>query len=113
MYGTNIIVSESTKLQAGNDLAFREIDLVAVKGKQLPVPIYELMIADDCEGRAQFNEALKFYRDRKFDNALQIFSSLSEQKRDPVSSLYVGRCYEFIAEPPEEIWDGVFIAKSK
>jgi adenylate cyclase len=113
MYGTHIIVSESTKLLAGDDLPFREIDLVAVKGKQLPVPIYELMIVDDSEGRALFGEALKCYRNREFEAALQLFEVLSAKMHDKVSALYAERCREFIGQPPPMEWDGVFVAKTK
>jgi adenylate cyclase len=113
MYGTHIIVSESTRVQAGEGLPFREIDLVAVKGKQQPVPIYELMVDGDSEGRVEFSDALKLYRSREFASALQKFEELSTQKHDHVSTLYAERCREFIAEPPPVEWGGVFVAKTK
>jgi len=113
MYGTHIIVSESTKVMAGSDLPFREIDLVAVKGKQLPVPIYELMVADDPSLRAEFGEALRLYKNREFPAALEMFERLYNQNNDNVSKLYAGRCLDFIASPPPQDWDGVFVAKSK
>lgn len=113
MYDTHIIVSQSTKLLAGSDLPFREIDLVAVKGKRQPVPIYELMIADDSEMRDEFGDALGLYRNREFAAALRMFDDLYVQKRDYVSNLYAGRCREFIAAPPPAGWDGVFAAETK
>src|SRR5205814_4619482 len=41
-YGTQLIVSEATYLAASADadLVFRDLDLIRVKGKQLPVKIY-------------------------------------------------------------------------
>lgn len=113
MYGTHIIVSESTKLLAGNDLPFREIDLVAVKGKQHPVPIYELMVGDDGEVRSAFGDAFRLYRNREFAAAVQMFDDLSSHKQDHVSSLYAARCREFIVAPPATEWDGVFVANTK
>lgn len=113
MYGTHIIVSQSTKLLAGSDLPFREIDLVAVKGKQQPVPIYELMIADDREMRSGFGEALRLYRNREFTAALQMFNKMYADKKDNVTALYIERCRGFISSPPSIEWDGVFVAKSK
>ena len=113
MYGTHIIVSQSTKLLAGSDLLFREIDLVAVKGKQLPVPIYELMVSDDSMIRGVFGDALRLYRNREFAASLPMFEDLSTQKMDHVSGLYSERCREFIASPPPVEWDGVFVAKTK
>jgi adenylate cyclase len=113
IYGTHIIVSESTREQAGRDLHFREIDLVTVKGKLKPVPIYELMVVDDTELKSGFAEALGYYRNREFTAALQMFENLYVQKEDQVSSIYTKRCRDFIADPPSEDWDGVFEAKSK
>lgn len=113
MYGTHIIVSESTKLLAGNDLPFREIDLVAVKGKRQPVPIFELMAVDDSALRDEFDNALRLYRNREFIASVQIFENLCTQKQDHISNIYVGRCKEFIASPPPEEWNGVFVAKTK
>ncbi len=113
MYGTHIIVSESVKLQSGSDLLFREIDLVAVKGKQQPVPIYELMADDDGVLRCTFGDALRLYRLRDFTAALRMFDDLSTRKQDHVSSLYVGRCREFILVPPPVEWNGIFVVKTK
>ncbi len=113
MYGTHIIVSESTKLLAGKGLTFREIDLVAVKGKHHPVPIYELMVVVDNKMKSTFDEALRLYRNREFVVAEQLFEELATGKKDSVSNIYVERCREFIAVPPPEDWDGVFVAKTK
>lgn len=113
IYGTHIIVSEYTRQSAGSDLPFREIDLVTVKGKRHPVPIYELMIDDDGEVRSAFADALSLYRNREFAAALQMFVDLCATRKDPVSGLFVERCREFIAAPPPEEWDGVYVAKTK
>ncbi|MEI7817799.1 MAG: adenylate/guanylate cyclase domain-containing protein, partial [Desulfuromonadales bacterium] len=113
MYGTHIIVSESTKLLAGKDLHFREIDLVAVKGKQQPVPIYELMSGGESVSMTMFSEALRLYRSREFSAALLLFDDFCSQKEDRVSSIYIERCSEFIINQPPEEWNGVFVANLK
>jgi adenylate cyclase len=43
VYGTNIIVNESTYEIVKDHFITRELDLIRVKGKKLPVRIYELM----------------------------------------------------------------------
>jgi adenylate cyclase len=43
MYGTNIIISEYTYEKVKDKVVARELDLVRVKGKTLPVRIYELI----------------------------------------------------------------------
>ncbi len=43
VYGTNIIVSENTYEMVKDSVVVRELDLIRVKGKELPVKIFELM----------------------------------------------------------------------
>lgn len=43
VYGTNIIISEFTYEHVRDQVVVRELDLIKVKGKELPVRIYELL----------------------------------------------------------------------
>ena len=43
VYGTNIIISEATYEYVKEHIVARELDLIRVKGKELPVKIYELV----------------------------------------------------------------------
>ncbi|HPX47966.1 MAG TPA: adenylate/guanylate cyclase domain-containing protein, partial [Treponemataceae bacterium] len=43
IYGTMIIVSESTYALTKDQFVFRELDTIRVKGKNRPVVIYELL----------------------------------------------------------------------
>ncbi len=43
VYGTNIIISEYTYQYVKDDVIARELDLIRVKGKEMPVKIYELI----------------------------------------------------------------------
>ena len=42
-YGVNLIISDSTKAKLNEEFITRELDLVAVKGKEKPIKIYELL----------------------------------------------------------------------
>ncbi len=118
-YGTRIIVSEFTQRAAGSEFITREIDWVKVKGKKLPVRIFELM----GEGQARpelieilklWNEAFTFYHQRDFTNALGCFQRvLTLSPDDEPSKLYVERCQDYLSESPSPDWDGVFEMKSK
>jgi len=46
-YKTGIIISEFTYQYVKEDVVIRELDLIRVKGKALPVKIYELMAIRD------------------------------------------------------------------
>ena len=110
LYGVSVIVSDETRHRAEKGFSFREIDLVRVKGKKKPVAVYELMM-EGSEVAGSFATALKRYRERDFEAALGIFEHLGAN--DSVSALYAGRCREFLAQPPAQGWDGVYVAQTK
>ena len=60
-----------------------------------------------------FSEALKVYRAKGFQNALDIFTGLLGEHSDPVAKLYAERCREYLQMPPPPDWDGVFISIKK
>ncbi len=112
-YGTHILVSEDTRNQVKQGgFTFREVDRVKVKGKLLPIVMYELMI-NNTEILQRFEEGLEMYRCKKFQSARAIFDELAAQYKDGPSILYSGRCAEYLETPPPENWDGVYTAKSK
>jgi adenylate cyclase len=112
-YGSHILVSEDTRNAVKSEqMCFREVDRVRVKGKQLPVVMFELMTAN-MEILPLFEEALTLYRTRKFGEAADKFKSLHEQFSDSVSALYAARSEDYLVSPPPDDWDGVYTAKSK
>jgi tetratricopeptide (TPR) repeat protein len=61
-----------------------------------------------------YNEGLKLYRERKFNEALKYFEEALKLKPDDgPSKLYVERCKMLIDNPPPEDWDGVFTMTTK
>lgn len=112
-YSTHILVSEDTHKQVpAGHFTFREVDRVKVKGKQLPVVMYELMIAK-YELLPKFEAALEQYRAKSFTAAKVAFDELAAQYDDGPSRLYSSRCDEYLLQPPPADWDGVYTAKAK
>ena len=111
-YGTQVLVSEATKSQAGEGFEFREVDLVRVKGKKEPVAVYQLL-TEQSESLREFAGALALYRAKEFARAAELFTGIAAKSGDRVSELYLSRCVEFSANPPPEPWDGVYVAQSK
>jgi adenylate cyclase len=117
-YGTNIVISEFTRKQIPEDMVCRELDLVAVKGKKEPVRIFELVavvatteIRDRIE---MYNKGLALYKERRFVEAKAAFEAVLEKyPGDGPSETYVERCETLAVEPPPEVWDGVFVMKTK
>ncbi|MCG2813942.1 MAG: adenylate/guanylate cyclase domain-containing protein, partial [Thermodesulfovibrionales bacterium] len=112
-YGTHIILSEFTAEKVKDKFMLREIDLTRVVGKEKPVAIFELMTNGNAKLADGFSEALKVYRAKGFQNALDIFTGLLGEYSDPVAKLYAERCREYLHTPPPPDWDGVFISSKK
>ncbi len=61
-----------------------------------------------------YNEGLKLYRERKFEEALGYFKKALEiDPEDGPSKLYVDRCEMLMKNPPPADWDGVFTMTTK
>ncbi|NQZ00145.1 MAG: CHASE2 domain-containing protein [Bdellovibrionales bacterium] len=118
-YGTRIIISEFTYADVKDDFVCREIDLVRVKGKVEPVKIYELVgegsvPKEKADLVKKFAEGYALYHSMKFSEAIDTFNqALSIEPDDECSKLYIKRSEDFIASPPPEDWDGVFVMTSK
>ena len=125
-YGTNIIISESTKqeleLKSENSIQdsfrFRELDIIKVKGKIKPIAIFQLIIPGDKLDNYKliddYNKALSNYRSRNFTESLKLFKLILEfLPGDVPSTHYVDRNSFYIKNPPSAEWDYVYTAESK
>ena len=118
-YGTRIIISEFTQKAVGDSFVVREIDWVKVKGKKLPVRIFELMSegAPSAEQKSllePWNTGFQQYHNKEFEAAIQSFTqALNISPNDEASKMYVERCQDLLREPPPADWDGVFTMTTK
>jgi len=113
-YDVGIIASESTYNLVKNSFNFRKLDKVRVKGKKIPITIYELCVEYDEKFTKQFEKALELYFNRKFTEARKEFEKAREIKKDDLPSrLFMDRCSEHIKNPPGSDWDGSYEIKSK
>jgi adenylate cyclase len=112
-YGTKIIISENTYHAIKDHFICREVDKVRVKGKKIPVRIYELIDKRrfDAQLKAAIDEyetAYSFYTAKDFLKAKDYFTRSSELfYGDSLSQLYIDRCNYYLEHPPSEDWDGV------
>ncbi|HLF93845.1 MAG TPA: adenylate/guanylate cyclase domain-containing protein [Planctomycetota bacterium] len=117
-FGTDVIVSEATYLPAKGHLEVREVALIKVKGKKVPVRIYELLglkgevPAERLEAARKFEQGLAELRARRFQAAWEIFLGLS-QRKDRAAETYLKVCEEYIHEPPPSDWDGSYQMETK
>lgn len=116
IYLSRIIVSESTREKAGSTFIFRPLDLVAVKGRERSVKIFQLLgLESDANAAANLKiaqmteKALAFYLDRNWREAYTEFQRiLQDFDNDYIAEIFMNRCRELNDNPPGPDWDGVF-----
>ncbi len=119
VYGTRIVVGESTQSMVGDGMVFRLLDYVAVKGKSKGAAIYELVgrAGDVDRANVEFIEryetGITAYLSRRWEEAIEIFSECLVRREDQACRLLVKRCRTFEKQPPPENWNGVFEMASK
>jgi len=118
-YHVQCVVSESTYLATKAQFLYREIDRIRVKGKTLPVTIYELLDWARNESLyteriVRFSEALTAYRRQEWHEAIELFTKIKEKfPDDGPSETFIDRSQELMEAPPERNWDGVYEMKTK
>lgn len=120
VYGTPIVIGETTRVEAGSAFNYRELDSVALKGRGEPLVIYEVVgHADQLDPEREqvlkrYQCGLDLYRSRRWREAQEIFGALQAAAPDDgPTALYLRRSTEFCANPPPADWNGVNVAKTK
>jgi adenylate cyclase len=132
-YGVYTMVAESTKLacekHGGDRLVFRYLEKIVVKGRSLPVSIYEIiglkenLASQTSECLGIFRRGIERYLAQDWDAAEKEFtlSATLEPNRPGVtpgvesnpSLTLISRCREMRDHPPGNAWDGVRVMKEK
>ena len=120
IYGTHVLISETTNRLAADSVETREIDSVLLVGKAEPQRIFELLgrkgevAPDRLELRDTFAAALSNYREQNWERAVQGFRDcLSIIPDDPPSNIFLSRIERFRATPPKPDWQGVWALEAK
>ncbi|MDP6473781.1 MAG: adenylate/guanylate cyclase domain-containing protein [Alphaproteobacteria bacterium] len=122
-YGVDIVIGENTFAYV-EDFAVIQLDRIQVKGKTVPVDIYCVLGDEEINQTPEFQalrqrhgEMLNAYKAQDWKAQTRIMDECREMgkayKLDVLYDLYEERRDEYIANPPGEEWDGVFVATSK
>ncbi len=118
-YGVEILVSEFTRA-AVDDVAFREIGWVKVKGKDQAVAIFEPLALEnqlseeERQALDRYHSALESFRRQQWDQAEELFLQL--RQADPerlLYQLYLRQIEQFRQSPPGPDWDAVITFDTK
>ncbi|PCJ20113.1 MAG: hypothetical protein COB02_05805 [Candidatus Cloacimonadota bacterium] len=116
VYKTDILISETTYQLVKNDMRCRMIDVVRVKGKRIPVRVYELISLQNKSSDAInefikiYEKAFDLYENKDFKQSIEILEQIktSCRPKDEASKLLLQRCHQYLQKPPPEDWDNVF-----
>jgi adenylate cyclase len=117
-YGVGILVTRAT-VEADPVHAFMKIDEVRVKGKALPVAIFEPLgatagVPDALQAdAAAFEAAFAHYQAQDWDAAEAALHALNTRAPRMLYDIYLERIAHFRAAPPPADWDGVFVYTTK
>jgi adenylate cyclase len=120
-YGTSILICDSTHAAIRDHEPTREIDLIRVRGREMPVAIYEALghhtdesFPHCAEALGAFSEGLVLYRQREWARAERCFlQALAANPADGPSRIYLERCGIYRDAPPPREWDGVWTMPGK
>lgn len=131
-YGAYIMITEETKLASEkirDDIAFRYLDKIVVKGRSQPVAMFEptgfmselTQETQDCLDC--FQQGIDKYLLQDWDGALMLFEKAKEMEpnkpgvtpgvKDNPSMILIDRCNVMKENPPGDDWDGVYIMTTK
>jgi adenylate cyclase len=112
VYGVETVVSESTKLLAP-EIAWQELDLVRVKGKELAVAIFwpmatlETLSPEANSELKTWSNFLKSYRAQDWDQAdVQLLNLLRMNPKKYLYQVYAERVASMRLLPFDPEWDG-------
>ncbi|MBO8130140.1 MAG: adenylate/guanylate cyclase domain-containing protein [Candidatus Marinimicrobia bacterium] len=120
VYGTWIMIGETTYNSAKDKIEARVLDKLVVKGKTKPITVYELLSKKGKldgnmeEVRDYFTKGLMAYWNRDWDNAIKWFQkAIRVRGDDPPSRVFIERCKFYKKNPPPPDWKGDFVMTTK
>lgn len=119
-YGTEIMLSDTTRKAVGDAVVVRGLDWVSVKGKKEGGKVYQLLglkgeVPAEVEERAKkHGQALECYRARDWDQAIKLFEEvLRVEPGDKAAEEILRRCSYYRLNPPLSEWDGIHHMENK
>jgi adenylate cyclase len=118
-YGVGILVTENI-VKAAQGFVYREIDIVAVKGRTAGIPIYEPIgkvgevVDTTLEEIDKFHKALTAYRKQRWDDAQEMLKNLQYAAPDAkLYKLFLKRIEYWRANTPGPLWNGLWTWTTK
>ncbi len=121
-YAVDVVIGDRTR-QLLEGFFTLELDLIRVKGKNVPERIHTVVAETGPDTAAleplarRHAEMLEHYRGQRFDEALEALAGCRHAAAglalDGLYDLYEQRITHYLGDPPGHDWDGVHEATSK
>ena len=119
-YSARILISGNTHEKLRGTYRIRDIDDVIVKGKTLPVRVFEVLdyhtaksFPNMMDVVGYFSEGRQHYHVGAWAQAIKSFNhALHANPNDKLSQMYIDRCETLKKNPPTD-WNGIFIMTTK
>lgn len=119
VYGAGLVVGSATR-EAAPEYFYRRLDVVRVKGKNEPIPIYEpLCLASKVDPAMRlavelWHDAYDLVLKQRWDQAEDVLRDLLKVEPDSyLYKLYMKRIAYYRQRPPGPDWDGVTTFETK
>jgi adenylate cyclase len=108
LLGTRVLISAATL--EGIELPARDVGTFVLRGKRLPVGVFEPLASDTCKldepGLAAFAAALAAFRRGDWQRAADAFAALAARFPDDGPSRYYDALARALRADPPAAWDG-------
>lgn len=118
-YGTKILAAEATWMEAKEAVFGRKVDYLTVKGKEIPITVYEIMAKRGEETKLQrmiaekYETAFALYLSRDWEKSAPLFEEILKVTDDGPSKVLLERSRLYLKTPPPDDWNGSFRHTSK
>jgi class 3 adenylate cyclase len=120
VYGTLIMIGNSTYELANAYIEARLLDRIVVKGKTVPIKVYELLAKkgelseEKTKVVERYHRGLALHIERRWEEAITCFeAALAIEPEDGPSQTMFERVRGYQTSPPPESWQGEYVRTSK
>ena len=117
-YGTEIIISGATHELVKDEFESRVLDKITVKGKTLPIFIYELLAEKNkldqeiLHSYQVYEVGLKYYFEGDWEKCIKYMNAVIKRIDDSAAKVIKERAEQFMQNPPVN-WNGVYAFDKK
>ena len=120
-YGRTILIGQAAAELVRDEFRLQFVDRVALRGKTRAIDLFSVVSPGEQpldqtmqDYLVVFAGARDAYREGSFAEAVRRFQRCLELcPEDTLTSIYLQRCEIFLRQPPEEDWEGVWVAEQK